>query len=478
MPGDLLDLILVVLAAAFAVAGYRQGFIVGVLSCIGFLAGAAVGATFSPSVAKFLVHGSSQQALVAIILVFIAAMIGQLLASLLGVMVRSRVTWRPVAMVDALGGAAVSVLSVLVIAWFIGSAVVNAPFPAVARQVRSSEVLHGVSDFMPPAAHTMFSDFRHLLDESPYTEVFGALGINGSANVPPPDNAVLSWPVVRRDRNSIVKIWGEAKYTCNRSLEGSGFVISPEHVLTNAHVVAGMTVGPYVSYGGGNGTPATVVLFDWNNDVAILYVPGLTRAAAALRRVGRTGQRRRRRRLPGERAVPRGPGPGRLAVGRQRPEHLQERHGHQGHLRGAGDRGARELRRPTAGEERQGLRGHLRRIDDRTGYRFRADVQRGPAGRPQGRRRHGSGLHPRLPTARLSRAADRRSGTDQAHGKPVRPGRVHAVPLDACGRRTRHLADGGGVDVMRCRAGHTRPPGPRPCGAAPRRRGRFPAAHG
>jgi S1-C subfamily serine protease len=276
MPGDLLDLILVVLAAAFAVAGYRQGFIVGVLSCIGFLAGAAVGATFSPSVARFLVHGSSQQALVAIILVFIAAMIGQLLASLLGVMVRSRVTWRPVAMVDALGGAAVSVLSVLVIAWFIGSAVVNAPFPAVATQVRSSEVLHGVSDFMPPAAHTMFSDFRHLLDESPYTQVFGALGINGSANVPPPDNAVLSWPVVRRDRNSIVKIWGEAKYTCNRSLEGSGFVISPDHVLTNAHVVAGMTVGPYVSYGGGDGTHATVVLFDWNNDVAILYVPGLT----------------------------------------------------------------------------------------------------------------------------------------------------------------------------------------------------------
>jgi len=275
MPGDLLDLVLIVLAAAFAVAGYRQGFIVGVLSCIGFLAGAAIGATFSPSVAKFLVHGSSQQALVAIILVFIAAMIGQLLASLLGVMVRSRVTWRPVAMVDALGGAAVSVLSVLVIAWFVGSAVVNAPFPAVARQVRSSEVLRGVNDFMPPTALTMFSDFRHLLDESPYTDVFGALGINGSANVPPPDKAVLAWPVVQRDRNSIVKIWGEAKYTCDRSLEGSGFVISPEHVLTNAHVVAGMTVGPYVSYGGGNGTPAKVVLFDWNNDVAILYVPGL-----------------------------------------------------------------------------------------------------------------------------------------------------------------------------------------------------------
>ena len=275
MPGDLLDLILIVLAAAFAVAGYRQGFIVGVLSCIGFLVGAAVGATFSPGVAKLLVHGTSQQALVAIILVFIAAMVGQLLASLLGVMARSHVTWRPVAMVDAMGGAAVSVFSVLLIAWFIGSAVVKAPFPAVARQVRSSEVLRGVGDVMPPAALTMFSDFRQLIDKSPYTQVFGALGINGSANVPPPDKAVLAWPAVKKDRNSVVKIWGEAKYTCDRSLEGSGFVVSPGHVLTNAHVVAGMTNGPFVSYGGDNGLPATVVLFDWNNDVAILYVPGL-----------------------------------------------------------------------------------------------------------------------------------------------------------------------------------------------------------
>jgi S1-C subfamily serine protease len=264
-----------VLAAAFAVAGYRQGFIVGVLNCIGFLAGAAVGATFSPSIATFLVHAPSQQALVAIILVFIAAMVGQLLASLLGVAVRSRVTWRPVTIVDALGGAAVSVVSVLLIAWFIGSAVVNAPFPAVARQVRYSEVIRGVNNFMPPVALTMFSDFRHLLEKSPYTQVFGALGINGSANVPPPDKAVLGWPSVAKDQASIVKIVGEARTTCNRSLEGTGFVISPQHVLTNAHVVAGMTNGPFVGSGYGNGLAATVVLFDSNVDLAVLFVPGL-----------------------------------------------------------------------------------------------------------------------------------------------------------------------------------------------------------
>ena len=272
MPGDLLDLILVVLAAAFAVAGYRQGFIVGMLSCIGFLAGAAVGATFSPALAKFLVHSPAQQALVAIIVVFITAMIGQLLASLLGVALRSRVTWRPVAVVDSLGGAAVSVLSVLLIAWFIGSAVINAPFPAVARQVRSSDVLRGVGQFMPPAAMSMFSDFRHLLDKSPYTQVFGSLGVSGALNVPPPNPNVVHKPAVQLDQISILKIRGVAE-SCNRKLEGSGFVISPEHVLTNAHVVAGVNVGLVVGH---SNLHATVVLFDPRVDVAVLYVPGLT----------------------------------------------------------------------------------------------------------------------------------------------------------------------------------------------------------
>jgi S1-C subfamily serine protease len=274
VPGDLLDLILIVLAAAFAVAGYRQGFIVGMLSCIGFLAGAAIGATFSPALARLLVHGLDQQALVAIIVVFITAMIGQLLASLLGVALRSRVTWRPVAVVDALGGAAVSVVSVLLIAWFIGSAVVNAPFPAVARQVRSSEVLRGVGQFMPPAAMNMFSDFRHLLDKSPYTEVFGPLGVHGALDVPPGNRAVVHRPAVRRDQASIVKVKGVAG-SCNKRLEGSGFVISPHHVLTNAHVVAGVNAD-LVVVAGRTTLPATVVLFNSRVDVAVLYVPGLT----------------------------------------------------------------------------------------------------------------------------------------------------------------------------------------------------------
>jgi S1-C subfamily serine protease len=111
----------------------------------------------------------------------------------------------------------------------------------------------------PPASR------QHPASTSPFT---------GSANVPPPSKSVLRWPVLAKDRASIVKITGEAT-TCNRSMEGSGFVISPQHVLTDAHVVAGMTNGPYVASGTNNVLAAKVVLFDWSTDVAVLYVPNL-----------------------------------------------------------------------------------------------------------------------------------------------------------------------------------------------------------
>jgi S1-C subfamily serine protease len=272
--GDLLDLILIVLAAAFAVAGYRQGFIVGILSFAGFLGGAAVGASFAPTLARHLVQGASQQALVAIITVFVAAMIGQLLASAVGAAVRSRVSWRPATVVDSVAGAAVSVLSVLLIAWLIGSAVVNAPFVMITNQVNRSAVLHAVDKVMPSAARTMFSDFRSLLASGPYVQVFGALGAEPQLTVAPPNPAVINSAGLARSRNSIVKVMGIAP-SCSRRIEGSGFVISPHHVLTNAHVVAGVSQDQNVSTRRGVKFSAKVVLFDPERDVAVLYVSQL-----------------------------------------------------------------------------------------------------------------------------------------------------------------------------------------------------------
>lgn len=275
VPGDLLDLILIVLVVAFAVAGYRQGFIIGVLSFAGFIGGGAIGAVFGPRIARSLVSEVAQQALVAIIIVFVAAMIGQLLASGVGVAMRSRLTWRPATVVDAIGGSAVSVISVLLIAWLIASAVAYAPFPLISRQVNDSAVLRSVDGVMPPSASVMFSDFRRLLARGPYAQVFGALGAEGALTVAAPDNRVLSSHGLVRDRVSIVRVKGTAP-DCRRRIEGSGFVFAPHHVITNAHVVAGVRPGPTVSTPHGVRLRSRVVLYDPRRDIAILYVPRLT----------------------------------------------------------------------------------------------------------------------------------------------------------------------------------------------------------
>jgi len=273
VPGDLLDLILIVLVVAFGVAGYRQGFIIGVLSFAGFLGGGAIGAVLGPRIARSITSNTGWQAVTAIIVVFLAAMIGQLLASGLGVAMRSRLTWRPATVVDAVGGAVVSVLSVLLIAWLIGSAVAYAPFPAISHQVNDSIVLRTVDRLMPAEASVMFSDFRSLLETGPYAQVFGALGAESALAVPPPDPGVVNSAPLRSIERSIVKVKGDAP-SCNEQIEGSGFVYASHYVLTNAHVVAGVTDGPVVSRGL-HAWNARVVLYDPKTDLAVLYVPGL-----------------------------------------------------------------------------------------------------------------------------------------------------------------------------------------------------------
>jgi len=273
--GDLLDLVLLALASAFAVAGYRQGFIIGVLSFVGFTGGAVIGLYLAPGVVMLLTKRQNLQAVLAIIGVFTVAVLGMLVASALGLLIRSHVRSRPSTLIDSIGGAAVNVVAILALAWMIGDLVAYAPpFPAIAREVQGSLLLKGIDRLVPQAAHPEFRALRKLLSTQPYVQVFGALGAETALKVPKPDPKVLHSAGLLRERNSVVKIEGVAP-GCGRSIEGSGFVISPDHVVTNAHVVAGMS-GPEVYTRSSTGEhPASVVLFDPEQDIAVLYVPGL-----------------------------------------------------------------------------------------------------------------------------------------------------------------------------------------------------------
>lgn len=277
MPGDFLDLILLALTAAFAVAGYRQGFIIGVLSLAGFVGGVAAGAIIAPPISRAATASTAWQSFIAILVLFASAVIGMLLASAIGVAVRSRLTGRPATFLDSLGGAAVNIVSVLVVAWLIGSLVVNQSFPAVARQVDNSLVLRTVDGLMPRSVLYLpvFPPLRTLMANGLYSPVFSALGAETTINLPPASTAVLGSAAVAADEQSIVKIQGVAP-SCSLKIEGSGFVISPQHVLTNAHVVAGVTDGPEVFGLDGQVYASRVVFYDPQRDIAILDVPGLT----------------------------------------------------------------------------------------------------------------------------------------------------------------------------------------------------------
>ncbi len=272
--GDVLDLVLLGLAAVFAVSGYRQGFIIGSLSFIGFVGGAVLGAEFGPAIARAIVGGQTQQDVVAVVLLVSGAIVGQFVASSVGAYVRQSMTSPSSTTLDSIGGSAVSILSMLLIAWAIGSVLTASSFPGVVRQVDDSAVLGTMDKVMPTQAKTMFSEFRRLLASGPFPQVFSGIGAAHLFAVASPDPAVINSPGYQAARSRILKVQGTA-LSCDRSIEGSGFVYAPQHVLTNAHVVAGVNQDQTVTTMDGHRYKAVVVLYDPQVDIAVLYVPGL-----------------------------------------------------------------------------------------------------------------------------------------------------------------------------------------------------------
>ncbi len=273
MNADLLDLLLVVAALLFAASGYRQGFVVGVLSFIGFLGGGVVGAKIAPSLAGLGPLANLPEAVVGLLIVFLAASIGQVLATLVGGALRRQLTAKPARQVDAVAGAAISVVGLLLVSWLVGTAIASSPFPALASQVKRSAVLGAVDGLVPQQGKAFFASFRRLIDDRGFPQVFEDFTTPRFREVDPPDPALTNSEAVRRARGRVLKITGIAP-SCSRSIEGSGFVYASERVMTNAHVVAGVRE-PKVEVGGRK-LNAKVVVYDPERDIAVLAVPGLS----------------------------------------------------------------------------------------------------------------------------------------------------------------------------------------------------------
>ncbi|MFC4010884.1 MarP family serine protease [Nonomuraea purpurea] len=271
---DLLDVILIALVIAFGISGYRQGFIIGAMSFVGFVGGAVLGVFIAPPVSKAVVDGDTPQALLAIVIVFLSATIGQFASSTLGAVVRSHVTWEPAKVADAVGGTFASALSVLVIAWLIGSLIVSTTFTTLVDQVKNSALLSTVDDVIPQAARNWQQPFKKFIDRSEFPPVFDAIASGQFIDIPPPDQSVLQGAKLTRAREAIVKVQGNAE-SCNKHIEGTGFVYAPGRIMTNAHVVAGVSRDLQIIDHNNTRHDATVVRYNPQRDIAVLYVPGL-----------------------------------------------------------------------------------------------------------------------------------------------------------------------------------------------------------
>ncbi|MER5477266.1 MarP family serine protease [Streptomyces sp. NPDC002734] len=275
---NVLDILLLIAAGWFAVVGYRQGFVVGILSVIGFLGGGLIAVYLLPVVWDALTDNSQVStvaAVVAVIVVIVCASVGQALTTHWGGKLRRRITWSPARALDATGGALVNVVAMLLVAWLIGSALAGTTLPTVGKQVRTSQVLQGVSQTLPDQADTWFADFSSVLAQNGFPQVFSPFANEPIREVAPPDAALVESEVAVRAKRSIVKVMGTAS-GCSKVLEGTGFVFAGQRVMTNAHVVGGVDE-PTVQIGGeGRRYDATVVLYDWRRDIAVLDVPALT----------------------------------------------------------------------------------------------------------------------------------------------------------------------------------------------------------
>jgi S1-C subfamily serine protease len=266
-----LDIAVVIIALLTASSGWRQGAVASALSFLGVILGAVAGILIAPHILIHISEGR-KRVLVGVVLIVALVIVGEVAGMVLGRAARSGMRNPFVRSVDSVVGACLQVVAVLATAWLLALPLASSSQPAIAAAVNGSQVLSDVNKVAPNWLRRVPNEFSKLLNTSGLPDVIGPFSHAPIAAVAPPDPSVLDSPVALDLQHSVLRIHGVAP-SCQRMLEGSGFVVAPDRIMTNAHVVAG-TASLQVDTSSGP-LDATVVLFDPSKDVAVLAVPGL-----------------------------------------------------------------------------------------------------------------------------------------------------------------------------------------------------------
>ncbi len=261
------DWIVLGVVVVFGFYGLSRGLVRGALSLAGFALGAYLGAQIAPAL---LDDGSPYAPLIALGAAILGGVLVQTVAGVLGGTLRSGMGAVPgLRALDSAAGAVLGVATGLFISWAVGAVLLYLPGQSeLRRSVQKSTILARINEEVPP---------EQLLETLERVDPIGVV-IGPPAIVPPPTSGIARDPDVVRAAGSVVRVTGIA---CGLGVTGSGWIVRPGLVVTNAHVVAGIDQ-PRVDRRGGDSFESSIVAFDAGNDIAILRVPGLHGASLRL----------------------------------------------------------------------------------------------------------------------------------------------------------------------------------------------------
>jgi uncharacterized membrane protein required for colicin V production len=260
---DVLDGIILVALAAAAIHGARRGAAAQLTTFAGFVGGLALGVVLVLAVAP-RVHGSTEKTVVALALLLVPSAVLAAFGRRLGEMVGARLRRQHTGWLDAGLGSALALAGTLVVFWLFASVLIDSSTPTVSAQIGRSVIVRAIGRVMPPVPDEFAAVERYLATSGFPVVLVDALP-EPVGPVRLPSGAQVA-AVERLVDASTVKV---TAFGCGDiEQEGSGFVVAPGLVVTNAHVVAGTdrieVVLAQQTY------PATPVLFDPVLDLAVL----------------------------------------------------------------------------------------------------------------------------------------------------------------------------------------------------------------
>lgn len=276
MPGqglspNVLDALLVIVGLLALLRGWRQGALAALLSLGGLVLGLLAGAWAAPWItASFIDDPGGGAALLSLGLLLVAILVGQGIGLRLGLRLRRGVDRVGAGTVDRVLGLGVGVAGTALVVWLLAGLVAQGPIPALARQVQGSEILGALDRVLPPRP-AVVGEVSAYLDRQGFPTVFA--GVGGRITAPPvPATADASVRAAAdAGRPSTVRVRGTG---CGAAVGfGSGFVVAPGFLVTNAHVVAGFDRLTVQDTAGSH--DAEPILVDPALDVAVLSAPDL-----------------------------------------------------------------------------------------------------------------------------------------------------------------------------------------------------------